>query len=89
MKRILTVAQKFNWLVVVVLVLFTLRLYSHKKSLHSEVNDHKENHQNLLQRVAQLDSNIAQKSRELNEVQRLHGQAAQTANQVIASCSGV
>lgn len=80
-KRIFSFAQKFNWLAVVVLIVFALQLHYHKRALRNEVDEHKEHKDNLLQRVQELDTSVAQKARELNEVQRLHGQAAQSANQ--------
>ena len=81
-RKVANVLNKIVWVVVILLVFFVIRLHSHKKNLATTLDDSMGEKHNLKQRVQELQSTVSQKTRDLREYQRLHGEVSHTANKV-------
>lgn len=85
MAKIMRITNKGSWLLVLLLLGFVWHLHSHKKTLHEELSTHKDEKEGLLQQLGHLDSTVAERTKSLQESQRLHSQVSSMAHQVRCS----
>lgn len=81
MAKIMRITNKGSWLLVLLLLGFVWHLHSHKKTLHEELSTHKDEKEGLLQQLGHLDSTVAERTKSLQESQRLHSQVSSMAHQ--------
>jgi predicted RNase H-like nuclease (RuvC/YqgF family) len=86
-KIVRQITSKGSWILVLLLLGFVWHLHSHKKTLHKDLEVHKDEKEGLMQQLGHLDSTVAAKTKEAQEYQRLHSQVTSVANQVSYSCA--
>ena len=75
-------SSKISWLLTLLLLAGVWHLHTHRKSLHKELDAHKQEKEGLKQHVSQLDEHIRAKTRELSEVNRAQREVTHSVREV-------